>query len=81
MRLPPNPDRLWPAPVVRDFVKQAKDAVGEQGWRYLSVEMREALIAKKALSVAMGLERGEVPCSGIGCLYRDMLTLAGLMED
>lgn len=81
MRLKPNPARLWSAPVVRGFVKQAKDAVGEQGWRYLSHDMREALIAKKALSVSMGLERGDVPCAGIGCLYRDMLTLAGLLEE
>lgn len=81
MRLPPNPERLWSTPAVRSFVQQAKDSVGESGWRYLSVEMREALIAKKALSVAMGLERGEVPCAGIGCLYRDMLRVAGLLDD
>lgn len=80
MKLAPNPERLWSAPAIRSFVSQARDAVGDRGWDYLSTNMREALIARKALTVAMGLERGDVPCAAIGCLYRDMLLIAGLME-
>jgi len=76
-----NPARLWQAPAVREFVKQVKERVGERGWQFLSIEMREALIAQKALSVVAGLERGEIPCAAIGCLNRDMLQVAGLLDD
>jgi hypothetical protein len=81
MKLNPNPNRLWQAPQVRMFVKEAIDCVGPRGWDYLSCEMREALIAKKALVIATGLERGDVPCAAIGCLHRDMLRVAGLLDD
>lgn len=79
MKLQPNPARLWQLPQVRDFVKQAKDRVG-YGWEYLSVPMREAIIAEKCLLVVTGLERGDIPCAAIGCLRRDMLIVAGLLE-
>ena len=78
-KLLPNPARLWQAPQVRTFVKEVIDCVGERGWNYLSTDMREAMIGKKALTVTMGLERGEVPCAAVGCLYRDMLLVAGLL--
>ena len=80
-RLPPSPARLWAYEQVKDFVKQVQDRVGPAGWRYLSPEMRAALIAEKALHVATGLERGEVPCAAIGCLHRDMALMAGLLDD
>ena len=81
-QLTPNPARLWDLPQVRDFVKQTQQRVGGAlGWQYLSLQMREALIAEKALQVVAGLERGEVPCAAIGCLHRDMALLAGLRDD
>lgn len=79
-KLIPNPARLWQAPQVRMCVKDVIDRVGERGWRFLSADMRDAMIAKKALTVTMGLERGEVPCAAVGCLYRDMLLVAGLLD-
>lgn len=81
MKLPPNESRLWELPIVKDLVRQVKQRIGgELAWDYLSRQMREALIAEKTLSVVTGLERGEIPCAAIGCLRRDMLIVAGLMD-
>ena len=80
IRLVDNENRLWNIQQVRMFVEQLKARVGEAGWQYLSHEMRDALVSQHALRVVMGLERGEVPCASIGCLYRDMLLVAGLIE-
>jgi hypothetical protein len=68
--------------VVRDFVKQAKDKVGRQGWAYLSPEMREALIAQRFVLVVLANDRGhnEVRLSALSTLYSDMLSAAGLTE-
>lgn len=81
IRLPPNPARIWEAEQVKEFVRQVKARLGESGWDYLSAPMREALIAEKALFVVTGVERGDIPCAAIGCLRRDMLQIAGLMND
>jgi|LakMenEpi03Aug12_release.lakeMendotaPanAssembly.Ray.scaffolds.fasta_scaffold1775932_2 hypothetical protein len=78
-KLPANPDRLWQLAQVKEFVKQVQAKVG-CGWDYLSEPMREALIAEKALFVVTGLERGDIPCAAIGCLRRDMLIVAGMLE-
>lgn len=78
-KLQPNPARLWQIEQIRMFVRHAQDRVGK-GWDYLSVDMREALIAQHALRVVQGLERGEIPCAAIGCLHRDMLQVAGLLD-
>ena len=78
-KLPKNDARLWELAQIRDFVKQVKQRVGgEMGWEYLSRQMQEALIAEKALTIAVGLERGEIPCAAIACLRRDMAQVAGL---
>lgn len=80
-KLPKNDARLWERPMVKEFVRQAKERVGgEMGWAYLSRQMQEALIAEKALHVVTGIERGEIPCAAIGCLRRDMLIVAGLID-
>lgn len=81
-KLPTNPARLWQLAQVREFVKDVKSRIGgELGWNFLSVPIREALIAEKALCIVTGLERGDIPCAAIGCLRRDMLLVAGLLED
>ena len=80
MKLPANPARLWEPSQVRDFVRQAKSRVGESGWHFLSLQMQEAVLAEKCLSVVIGTERGEIPCAAIGCLRRDMLIVAGLLD-
>jgi hypothetical protein len=78
-KLTKNDARLWDLSIVKDLVKQVKARVGgEMGWSYLSHDMKEALIAEKALTVAIGSERGDVPCAAIACLRRDMIEVAGL---
>lgn len=80
-KLAKNESRLWDLPIVKDFVKQVKSRVGgEIGWSYISRQMQEALIAEKALIVAVGLERGDIPCAAIACLRRDMIAIAGLND-
>ncbi len=81
IKLTPNPARIWEIAQVREFVKQVKQRVGEQGWDFLSRQMREALIAEKALYIVTGLERGDIPCAAIGCLRRDMAQVAGLLDE
>lgn len=77
--LPPNAHRLWSRKQVRDFVRQAKDRVGELGWAYLSPEMRQTLIDQKALQVVLENFREEgVPLASIQCLVDDMKLVAGL---
>lgn len=81
-KLPANDARLWGIEQVREFVKQVKQRVGgDLGWDYLSRQMREAVIAEKALYIVTGLERGDIPCAAIGCLNRDMRLLAGINEE
>ncbi len=77
---PVDPARLWRAQQVKDFVRQAKDRVGAMGWSYLSQDMREALVAQKALEVVSGMGRGEVPCAAVWCLRMDMFREAGLLD-
>lgn len=82
IKLPANDNRLWNIEQVREFVKQVKQRVGgDLGWEYLSRQMREAMIAEKALYIVMGLERGDIPCAAIGCLSRDMRLVAGLNDE
>ena len=77
-----NDARIWNMTQVKDFVKQVKARIGgELAWDYLSRDMREALIAEKALVIVIGLERGEVPCAAIACLRRDMARVAGLLDE
>lgn len=81
IKLPANASRLWELTQVKMFVKQVKDRVGgEMGWEFLSYQMREALIAQKALHIVAGLERGDIPCASVGCLNRDMMLVAGLLH-
>ena len=79
-RLQPNPDRLWDLAQVRLFVNQARDRVGDAGWRFISNEMREALIDSTCLSVVAGSARGGIPCAAAHCLRFDMRTVAGLID-
>ena len=82
IKLTKDPNRLWEIAQVRDFVKQVKSRIGgDLAWGYLSRQMREALIAEKALFVAIGLERGEVSCAAIAVLRRDMAEVAGLNDE
>lgn len=81
-KLPPSQARLWDHAQVRDFVRQAKARIGgDLAWSYLSLPMREALIAEKTLHIVVGLERGDIPCAAIACLRRDMAHVAGLLDD
>lgn len=81
-KLPPNQARLWDHAQVRDFVRQVKQRIGgDLAWGYLSIPMREALIAEKALHTVVGLERGDIACAAIACLRRDMAHVAGLLDD
>lgn len=79
MKLPANPARIWQMPQIKEFVKQVKDRAG-MGWSLLSAPVQEALLAEKALLIATGLERGDIPCAAIGCLRRDMMIVAGLWD-
>lgn len=81
MKLPPDPNRLYRPEMVRDFVKRAIDRVGSRGWDYLSRDMREALLAREALSVLAGNGRDAIPCAAIHCLRMDMMTIAGLHDE
>lgn len=81
MSTPKNPDRLWPLANVKDFVKRAKDRVGEPGWRYLSHDMREALIAQQALNIVIGNARHDIPGAAVQQLYADMRQAAGLNDE
>lgn len=75
-----EPDRLWDLTLVKQFVKRAKDRVGVQGWQYLSIDMREGLIAREFAMIVTGLDRHEVPSAAMQILYRDMCNIAGLND-
>ena len=81
MKLTANPDRLYRPEMVRDFVKRAIDRVGSRGWDYLSRDMREALLAREALTVLASNGRDSIPCAAIHCLRMDMMIVAGLHDE
>jgi hypothetical protein len=81
MKLPPDPNRLWPLASVKDFVRQAQRRVGPEGWDYLSRDMQEALIDQRVLYIAIAQSRTDVSCAALRCLRLDMMRAAGLLDD
>jgi hypothetical protein len=80
-RLPDDPARLWGLDTVRDAVSAARGRVGDAGWAYLSRDMREALISDQAMRVVVACDGRSLPADAVWCLRRDMLLLAGLLDD
>lgn len=73
-----NEKRLWDEAIVKEFVKRAKNRVGDKGWDFLSNDMREGLIAVEFARVVLSNAREEL--ESVGILYRDMLKVAAIGE-
>jgi hypothetical protein len=80
-KLPDDPARRWALDTVRDAVSAARSRVGDAGWAYLSRDMREALISDQALRVVTACSGRSLPADAIWCLRRDMLLIAGLLDE
>lgn len=71
---------LWDAGQVKLFVEGAIDELGGDGaWNILSIPLRRAVLAQKAVKVVSGC-LGEMTGRNVGILVSDMERLAGLDE-
>lgn len=79
------PDCQWDLQQIRSFVENAKDRVGVAGWRFLSKEMREGLIAEEVLKTLFANARADsdegVKVAWFRDLYNAMRIEAGLIEE
>ena len=74
-----RPARGWQPAVVRVFAKDVLNVVGGTvGWGYLSHQMREALVAQKVLTVALGQDQDHVSIAALECLRRDLRKALGM---
>ena len=52
-------ERAWTVRQCREFARQLRSSIGD-GWRWLTADVREALIAQKVLLIALGQDRDTI---------------------
>jgi hypothetical protein len=67
----------WDKAQVKMFVKAVRAEVGDF-WKFVTPEIREALIAKRAMLIVIGQNGETQRTEDIEKLFRDMLEEAGL---
>jgi hypothetical protein len=73
-------EHLWDKQQVKSFVKQAKDTVGKDGWKFIGLNIQEALIDAQVTHVLIGMIGCTVSSDDVQTLRRDMMVEAGLWE-
>jgi hypothetical protein len=74
------PDCQWDLAQIRSFVAHAKARVGADGWKFISDEMRKAIISEEVLKVVFASVSVGLEVKWIRDLYTAMMTEAGLLN-